>query len=150
MSVSCTANREKGFILIFPFLNCLSSVKPWILKNSRELLGVMKSQFLERFSDFNVCESCIIFLQLLSLHPPTKSQCSPGILLWPSIFLTLFSLWVTSLMWIHSAATYAVMNLAYPSAELQTLVPKCLLNISTWMSFRQLPPSLVLLLDSLS
>lgn len=34
-------------------------------------------------------------------------------------------------MWILSAATYVVMNLQYISDIVQTLVPKCLFNMST-------------------
>lgn len=52
----------------FPFLNCLNSVISWILKTSRELFGVTKSQFLKRVTGLDVYESCIIFLWLLFLH----------------------------------------------------------------------------------
>ena len=76
----------------FPFLNCLNSVKSWILKTSRELFGVTKSQFLKRVTGLDVYESCIIFLWLLFLHLLAKGQCSPGISLWASGFLTVSSL----------------------------------------------------------
>lgn len=61
------------------------------------------------------CDSCSFTYSL-------KVSVPQGSIFGLPVFL-LCLLWVTSLKWIHSVATCAVISLAHPSAELQTQVP---------------------------
>ena len=61
------------------------------------------------------CDSCSFTYSL-------KVSVPQGSLFGLPVFL-LCLLWVTSLTWIHSVATCAVISLAHPSTELQTQVP---------------------------